>query len=150
MKHIRVAVLSGLVLMFGACGSSRLTWNINGFWGAGLNNPDGSPAFAFSMNLTQGSGTAVNVANFSFVPAPSCFPSSTGQSVVFTATGSSNGNVTGSFAMSISTLFPGALNNVLSLQGDRNATGRISGTWTLTGQSGCTGTTGTFLMSLPV
>jgi hypothetical protein len=56
-------------------------------------------------------------ANFSFVPASSCFPSSTGETIAFTATENSNGRVTGNFAMSISTLFPGALNKVLSSRG---------------------------------
>jgi hypothetical protein len=149
MRHIRVAALLGLELMLGACGSSRQPQNINGFWTAGLSNPDGSPAFGFSMNLTQGSGTAVSLGNFSFVPGSSCFPSSTDETIAFTAAGKANGRVTGSFAMSISTLFPGALNNVLSLEGSRSATGTISGTWTLTGQTGCTGSNGTFLMSLP-
>jgi hypothetical protein len=40
--------------------------------------------------------------------------------------------------MTISTVFP-ALNAVLTLQGARNTDGSISGTWTLTGQSGCIG-----------
>ncbi len=49
--------------------------------------------------------------------------------------------------MTISTVFP-ALNNVLTLQGALNGDGSIAGTWTLTGQTGCTGN-GNFTMLLP-
>jgi hypothetical protein len=55
--------------------------------------------------------------------------------------GNFNGNVTGTFEMTITTMFPGT-NNVLTLQG--TVTGNtISGNWTLTGGTGCTGN-GTF------
>ena len=49
--------------------------------------------------------------------------------------------------MTISTVFP-ALNNVLTFQGALNGDGSIAGTWTLTGQTGCTGN-GNFTMLLP-
>lgn len=57
---------------------------------------------------------------------------------VYSLSGNFNGNVTGAFGMTISTMFPGT-QNVLTLQGNVN-NNTISGMWTLTGvQSGCTG-----------
>jgi hypothetical protein len=55
--------------------------------------------------------------------------------------------VTGTFEMTISTMFP-ALNNVVTLTGNRTGDGTISGTWVLTGQTGCSGN-GTFTLSPP-
>jgi hypothetical protein len=51
--------------------------------------------------------------------------------------------------MTITTVFPAGMNNVLTLQGTRNGDGSISGTWTLTGLTGCTGENGTFQMLQP-
>ena len=153
MRQIKFAAATWLLLMLGACGSSRQPQNINGGWFADLKNPDGSSAFAFQTTLAQGSGAAVGVTNFTFEPSPQCFVSTTSETATFSSTGSSNGIVTGTFAMTVSTTFP-AVQNVLTLQGTRNAglttPGSISGTWNLTGQSGCTGTNGIFTMNQPV
>jgi hypothetical protein len=147
MRYIGIAVFTALLWLLGACGSPSQARGINGPWVGALNNPDGTVAFAFSMSLTQSDGTAVNVTNFSFGSA-SCF-SQASETATFNATGSSNGIVTGSFSLSASTEFPGVLNNMLTMRGDRSAaTGDISGTWTLTGQPGCTGD-GSFSMHLP-
>jgi hypothetical protein len=146
-KSMRFAAPLLLIATLVACGGSSPTSNIDGGWFAQLNNPDASSAFQFSATLTQGSGTAVSVANFAFANSTLCFSSQTGETVTFSATGSSNGIVTGTFEMTISTVFP-ALNNVVNLQGTRNSDGSITGVWTLTGQSGCTGS-GTFTMNLP-
>jgi hypothetical protein len=153
MRQIEAAVLTCLVLMLAACGSSRQPQNINGGWFADLKNPDGSSAFAFQTTLTQGGGTTVDVTNFTFEPPPQCFVAATSETATFSATGSSNGIVTGTFTMTVSTTFP-AVQNVLTLQGATNTgptdPGSISGTWTLAGQSGCTGVNGTFTMNRPV
>ena len=138
MKRIGVVALSVLVLMLGACGTSRQP-QIDGSWFAVVNNPDQSPAYPFSVTLAQGSGTTVNVTNFGFAMSTSCYSTPTGEVATF--------RPTGTFAMTISTVFP-ALNNVLTLQGALNGDGSIAGTWTLTGQTGCTGN-GNFTMLLP-
>jgi len=52
--------------------------------------------------------------------------------------GNYNGNVTGSFGMNITDMLPGGASNALALQGTVTG-GHITGTWTLTGGSGCTG-----------
>jgi hypothetical protein len=143
MKRIAIVALSVLVLMLGGCGSSRQP-QIDGSWFAVVNNPDQSPAYPFSATLAQGSGTTVNVTNFGFATSTSCFSTPTSEAATFSAMGS---NGTGTFGMTISTVFP-ALNNVLTLQGMLNGEGSIAGTWTLTGQAGCTGN-GNFTMLLP-
>lgn len=147
MKEIGATLLISLIAMLGACGGSSPR-NINDFWLGNLNNPDGTLAFALAAMLTQGSGSEVDVTRFEISGSLSCFSSSTSQTATFSVTGSSNGFQTGPFAMTVSTMFPEGMNNVLTLNGNRDGTGTISGTWTLTGQSGCTGN-GTFTMSPP-
>jgi len=146
MRKIGVAALLWLVLMISACGSSQ-PLKINGFWIANLNNPDGTPAFGFTSNFMQGSGTAVNVTNFQ--ASTPCFSSQTSETATFSATGSSNGVQTGPFVMTISTEVSAAQNNMATLQGSRDAVTRaINGSWTMTGPSGCTGN-GLFTMNQP-
>jgi hypothetical protein len=136
MKRIRVTASAAISLVLAACGSSPQ--NINGGWNALLINPDGTTAFVRRADLAQGGGTTVNVSNFGFAGAPARFANQTGENATFASTGSSNGVQTGNFMMTISSLFPGAQNNnVVTLQGTRKSDGSISGTWTLTGLSGC-------------
>ncbi len=81
----------------------------------------------------------MSVTNFTFTTTSSCFASQTSETGTFALTGNFNGNVMGTFGMMISTMFPAPqTNNVLTLQGAVN-NNTISGTWTLTGVSGCTG-----------
>jgi hypothetical protein len=132
-----VAVFA-LGLTLAGCGNS--TGNVNGNWTATLITPPaGTPVFAFSTMLTQGSGGTLSFTNFTFTTAGTCFatgPFSETGSV--SLSGNYNGTATGSIALTISTMFPAATNNVLVLMG--NVNGRtITGTWTLTGGSGCTG-----------
>jgi hypothetical protein len=152
MRQLKVAGLTWLALMLGACGNSRQVQGINGGWSAYLKNPDGTSAFTFQTTFTQASGAAVDVTSFTFEPAPQCFVATTSETASFSSTGNSNGIAVGAFAMTVSTTFP-SVQNVLTLQGNRNAsvedTGSISGTWDLAGQSGCTGISGTFTMNQP-
>jgi len=153
MKAISVTALVLLALVLTACGGSSKSSNpaprgVDGFWTINLHNPDGSLALVFNANLTQAGGSSLNISNFSvFTPSP-CFTSSTSQSATFTVTGASGGFQTGPFTMTVSTIFGTAVENVATLTGTREPDGRISGTWTLTGLSGCNGT-GTLLMMLP-
>lgn len=141
MKQIAtVMVLVALGSVLVACGGGGGTsGNITGNWAATLTNPDGTVAFAFTTSLSQNNGNStVNVTKLSFSTARPCLDSPTTESGSFTLSGDFNGNVTGAFGMTISTMFPGT-QNVLSLQGNVN-NNTISGTWNLTGvQSGCTG-----------
>lgn len=83
----------------------------------------------------QGMGSTITVSNFNFLSAAPCF-STTAETAMLSAS---------SFQMTITTLFPGAQNNVLTLNGTRESNGNFSGTWTATGQTGCSGN-GTFTM----
>jgi hypothetical protein len=141
-KQIGMIVLLMIVLLtlgLTGCGSSSSSSNINGTWMATLNDVNGSPVYSFSTTFTQGSGSSVSVTNFTFTSAGSCFASDqTTETATFGLMGNFNGNVTGTFEMTITTMFPGATNNVLTLQGTVNGN-TISGTWMLTGLTGCSG-----------
>ena len=147
MKYLAALTLTALALMLGGCGGSNNSGSINGNWSAALLNSDGSAAFGFTATLTQGSGSSVAVSNFTFTTSSPCFSTATSQSASFQLTGNTNGNVTGTYGMTISTMFAaGQTNNELVLQGTVSG-GTISSTWNLTGlQSGCQGT-GTFTMT---
>jgi hypothetical protein len=138
LKQIAVVVVLALGLTLTGCGNS--TGNVNGNWTATLiTPPGGTPVFAFATTFTQGSGGTLGFTNFNFTTAGTCF--ATGP---FTETGSVslsgnyNGKATGSIALTISTMFPAATNNVLTLMGTVNGN-TITGTWTLAGGTGCTG-----------
>ena len=139
-------VLLALGLTMSACGSgnnSPGSGNINGTWTATLTDTGGSPVYTFSTSFTQGSGSTLNITNFTFTSTGPCFASyQTSETGSFGLMGNFNGNVTGTFEMIITTMFPGATNNVLTLQGTVTG-GTISGNWTLTGGTGCSGN-GTF------
>jgi len=144
-KQLAMIVLLALGLTMSGCGSGSGpgSGNINGTWAFALTNTDGSPAYTFSTTFTQGSGGTLNITNFTFTSTGSCFASDqTTETGTFGLMGNFNGNVTGTFEMTITTMFPAATNNVLTLQG--TVTGKtISGTWILTGGTGCSGN-GTF------
>jgi hypothetical protein len=145
MKYFAGIILLGLAVTLIACGGGNSSsGNINGNWSATLT---GSQDIGFTTSFTQGSGSTLNVANFTFTTQSPCFSSSTTETGSFTLSGNSGGNVQGNFGMTISTMFPpGQTNNELTLQGTVNS-GTVSGNWNLTGaQTGCTGT-GSFTMT---
>lgn len=74
MKHIRVAVLSGLVLIFGACGSSRQTWNINGFWGRWTEQPGRIAGFCILNESYPGQRNGGKRSQFQFRAGAIVFP----------------------------------------------------------------------------
>lgn len=145
MKQSAIALLLSLVLTLAGCGGGNSnTGNINGTWTATLTNPDGSPAFAFTTNFTQGSGSNLNIVSFQFTSGGNCFSGPTTETGSFTLAGDFNGNVTGQFGFTIKT--PDTVPpNTLTLQGSVNGN-TISGTWTLTGGLGCSGN-GSFTMT---
>jgi hypothetical protein len=150
-KQVVMTVFSAIVLLvlgltMSGCGSGNSSpgsGNINGTWTATLTNTGGSPIYTFSTSFTQGTGSTLNITNFTFTSTGPCFASyQTSETGSFGLMGNFNGNVTGTFDMTITTMFPGATNNVLTLQG--TVTGStISGNWTLMGGTGCSGN-GTF------
>jgi len=134
MKRIFLpaVILAAMILM--SCGSSN-SHNINGQWFSSLVNQNQTPENEFRATFMQGMGSSISVSNFNFLSAAPCF-STSAENATLSA---------GSFQMTITTLFPGAQNNVLTLNGTRQGNGNFSGTWTATGQAGCTGN-GTFTM----
>ena len=140
-KPIRMTIILLLGLFMVGCGSSTGpgSGNINGTWMATLTDTtDGTTTYSFSTTFTQGSGSSLNITNFTFTSTAPCFASETTTEMgSFGLTGNFNGSVQGTFGMTIT----GTTSNVLSLTG--NVTGNtISGNWTLSG-GGCSGK-GTF------
>jgi hypothetical protein len=139
-KKIGMVAMLALAMTLAGCGYGSHSGNVNGNWTATLiTPPGGTPIFAFSTMFTQGSGGTLGFTNFTFTTAGTCFatgPFSETGSV--SLSGNYNGNVTGSFAMTISTMFPAGTNNMLTLMGTV-AGNTITGTWTLTGGTGCSG-----------
>lgn len=147
MRHFGCVILLALAAALSGCGGgSNDAGTLNGNWSAALSNTDGTPAFTFNTTLNQSSNSSsLTVTNFTFSTTGGCFTGDTTQSGAFAFSGNFNGNVTGTFSMNISTVFPTPPNNVLTLQGTVNG-GTIAGNWTLTGLTGCTGS-GTFSMT---
>jgi hypothetical protein len=144
MKKLAVAMLLVVGLAMVGCGSSSKSGgNISGNWTATLTDSSQNPVFNFSTQLTDTGNGTVNVTNFSFSSNSSCFVSGETETGTFGLTGNFNGNVNGTFGMTITSGSPSG--NVLTLNGTVNG-GTISGTWTLTGSAGCTGT-GNFTMT---
>lgn len=150
MKLALLSCLFSAALLSVACGSSPKPRVIDGAWNASLKNSDSSSAYTFITTLNQNTGSKVDVSGFLFMDSAPCFPSQTGQTATFSATGHSKGFQTGPFTMVISTTFGTQVENVLTLSGIRNSDGTITGTWTLTGLTGCSGD-GTYAMrALPL
>jgi hypothetical protein len=150
MKSIGIVGLVFATAMLGACGGGSSPKNINNIYIGQLNDLSQTPDFSVTARLAQASGSGVNITDFSIGSLgnfPPCFSSTTSQTATFIANGSSNGYMTGTFEMTVSTVFPTA-NNVLTLTGNRNGDGTIVGTWVVTGQTGCSGN-GAFTLSPP-
>jgi len=97
------------------------------------------PADPFTVT---GNG-ALNVSNFHFNTNSPCFVSGETESGGFSLSGNFNGDVTGSFNMTVKSGAPAG--DTLNLTG--TATGNtITGHWQLTGGSGCRGS-GVFMMT---
>jgi hypothetical protein len=139
-QYLGIVMLLSLCIATAGCGSSSNSNsnNINGSWTANLTNPDGSPAFSFTTNFTQQSGTSISVTNFKFTTASPCFSGDTTETGTFGLSGNFSGNVAGTFGMNVATMLSDGTNNQLSLQGAVSGN-TITGTWALTGASGCDG-----------
>lgn len=143
MKHLGIALILSAGLILAGCGSNSNNNNINGNWTASLTNPDNSPAFAFTTSL-QSSGSVVSGTNLTFTTSSACFASGATQTGSFNLSGNFNGNVTGSFGLTIQSGTPAG--NTLTLNGAVKSN-TVVGTWTLSGTTaGCTGS-GTFTMN---
>lgn len=142
MKQFAVAVLLVMGLVMAGCGSNG-SGSVNGTWNATLTGNNAAPVFTFGTSLTTNSNGGLNITNFSFTTSSPCFSSGETETGSFTLSGNFSGQVHGSFGMTISSVSPAG--NTLVLNGTETGN-TISGTWTLTGSSGCTGS-GTFTMT---
>jgi hypothetical protein len=96
--------------------------------------------------LAEASSGGVSVSSFTITSANgSCFTGTTTESGSFTLSGNFSGNVTGTFGMTITAQDTGG-QNVLMLQGGVAANNTITGNWSVTGTTACTGQ-GTFTMT---
>jgi hypothetical protein len=145
MLRIGIVALLALGFMLSGCGSNS-PQTLNGNWAAALS---GTQSFSFSATLEQGSGTDVTVTNLALTSPMPCFNSSFApESAAYTSSGVVNGNITGPFNLTITTLFPAQNQNMLVLQGNVNGQ-TITGTWNLTGgvSTGCSTGSGNFTMT---
>jgi len=146
MKHFALAALLIASVTLIGCGSNSNSdsSNINGTWNATLmSNGGGSTAFTFGTSLKVNGDNSLSISNFSFTSDSACFVSGEKESGSFTLSGNFNGQVKGSFGFSVLSGSPSG--NTLTLSGTANGN-TISGTWSLTGSGGCTGS-GNFTMT---
>ena len=141
MKNLAATILLVTTLALGGCGSNSQTMgSINGNWAATLTS-SGPDMFVFTTLLTVNADGSLGSSTFTFkANNTTCFPSTTTETGSFTLTGTFNGHVMGGFQYTIT----GAEGNILSLNGTVS-NGQITGTWTLSGTTGCSGN-GNFTM----
>jgi len=155
MRNLAILGLVGLELMLIGCGSKSSTTSTtqaaNGLWESALVGSDaGVGVFNFTTSFTVGSDGSLSVTYFSFLTTGPCFPltgNSTSGSFDVTATGTTaSANFQFSVQSGGSTLsMTGTATGATDSSG--NTTWKsITGTWTLTGGTGCTGS-GTFTMT---
>jgi hypothetical protein len=152
MKRIGLAIILLMALALFSCGGGGSSAQIiHGDWEAGLTNPDGTAAFAFTATLAQ-NGKTVNVTKFSLTLPSSCFGAETAAVGLFTSPYTTHGVTSGNVQMTVQS-DPASTNgmNTLALDGKflRNV---IWGTWTLI-ETGAlctepgTSRSGTFIMT---
>jgi hypothetical protein len=140
MKKLAVVGLMAVALTLVGCGSNGSKGNINGTWTAVLT---GDENFTFGTSLVVNNDGTLIVSQFSFSTNGPCFVSGETESGSFGLTGDFNGKVTGTFTLNVVSGQPSG--NTLMLAGTVNGNA-ITGTWSLTGGSGCTGS-GNFTMA---
>ena len=143
MKRLAKAMLLMVCLTLVGCGlGSSDSSNINGTWNATLIDTNDTTVFSFGTSLVVNNNGSLSITNFNFTTNSPCFVSSGTESGSFTLSGDFNGNVNGKFGFVVQSSSP--IGNTLTLSGTANGN-TISGNWTLTGGTGCTGS-GSFTM----
>jgi heat shock protein HslJ len=149
-----VAILLLVALMLNGCGSnssgtstgqvaSTGGWLLETFGGVGAGS-----GFSFVTNFSVNSDSSLNIRNFQFLTAGTCFVSGETETGTLIQSVNGNGVVTGPFTFTITSGNPAG--NVLTLSGTEDGN-TITGNWTLTGTGDCPSTTGnqdTFTMTL--
>jgi hypothetical protein len=144
MKSCLLAVVLCVCLVTAGCATNGANAaNINGSWTATLLGQDNATAFSFGLALIVNGDGTLSVSNFNFTSNSACFISGETESGSFALIGNFNGNVSGKFNFVVQSGSPAG--NTLTLAGTANGN-TISGTWSLTGDTGCTGS-GNFTMT---
>jgi hypothetical protein len=144
MKHFALAALLAIALVLVGCGANNSSnpANINGTWNATLLDTNNTTLFSFGTSLVVNGNGSLTISNFQFNSNSPCFVSGETASGSFTLMGNFNGQVNGQLGFTVHSGSPSG--NVLTLSGAANGN-NVSGTWTLTGGTGCTGN-GSFRM----
>ncbi len=143
-RSIGVFLLIAMGLAMVGCGSNGSnSTNINGNWSASMSTSQGGPTiYSFTTTFSEVSGGGLSITNFTLTSGGSCFVSGeTTETGSFTLSGNFSGDVTGTFGMTIT-----GSGNTLTLKGGVGNNNTITGTWSLTGSTGCTGS-GVFTIS---
>lgn len=143
MKHFALATLLAVGLALVGCGANSANpANFNGAWNATLLDINNTTVFSFGTSLVVNGNGSLTISNFQFNSNSPCFVSGETESGSFALMGNFNGQVNGRFGFTVQSGSPSG--NVLTLSGTANGN-TVSGTWTLTGGSGCAGS-GSFRM----
>ena len=147
MKHFALAALLAIGLVLVGCGANNSSngsnpATFNGTWTATLLDISKTTVFSFGTSLAVNGDGSLTISNFQFNSNSPCLVSSETESGSFALMGNLNGQVNGRFQFTVQSSAPSR--NVLTLSGTASGN-TVSGTWTLTGGSGCTGS-GNFTM----
>ena len=154
-----VAILLLVALMLDGCGSSRPTAQsvTGGVWSASLLPSGGSPpsqGLSFITQFTVDSSGTLSFSRFEFINEGNCFPLDGGavSGNMGLTENMATDQVTGSMTLTVAgngntlTLSsPDGVNGTLT--GTTLSNGTVSGTWLVSGGTGCTGGGGSFMMT---
>ncbi len=145
MKQFAALVLLAACAILVGCGGSNSVnpATINGAWTATLTDSNNQAYGSLDLSMVTNGGGALTVTNLTITAPSPCFVSGQTATGSFSLMGNFNGNVTGTFALTVQSGTPAG--NIMSLSGKANGN-TISGSWKLTGGFGCTGN-GLFIMT---
>jgi hypothetical protein len=142
MKRLAIVALLAFELMISGCGSTTKTVTqtaASGTWQAAITGGVGeASALNFITSYTVNGDNSLSIATLQFLTtgAGSCFESGATASGTATLTTDSANLTTGPVTFIVQSGTPAG--NTLTLSGTESNT-TITGTWTLTGGTGCTG-----------
>jgi hypothetical protein len=158
-----VAILLSLVLMLSGCGNTNsVQAGVGGIWSASLVGGDGEASgFSFVSQFTL-SGSSISFSSLQFInfnqngnQQESCFqlsPPTSSDSGTSDLSANSAGQVTGTMSITVNsggntlTLTSTTVSGIINTNTNVLSDGVITGTWTITGSTACTGS-GTFTMT---
>jgi hypothetical protein len=155
MKEVAILLLVAIVLT--GCGSSRPTAQsvTGGVWSASLSGGEGSASgFSFITQFTVDSSGTLSFSRFEFINQGNCFPLDGGavSGNMGLTENMATDQVTGSMTLTVvgngNTLTLSSPDGVTgTLTGTTLSNGSVTGTWMVSGGTGCTGGGGSFTMT---